>query len=190
MNSLSLEPAIDIIMAPMLTGKTTEVVRRLVIYHEMGMKVLYVNSNKDTRSKDAFSTHNCTLTSIPFDAIKVSDLTTLDVEKYEVIAIDEASFFSNLKETVLRWVEKQNKIVIVAGLNGDFQRQPFGEINDLVPYCDSITKLTAFCVNCKNTKNVIRPAHFTKRTVKSDEKVLVGGKELYIPVCRKCFIEL
>lgn len=151
--------------------------------------MLYVNSTKDTRSNNAFSTHNCTIGQIPFDSIKVENLEDVKIDNYEVIAIDEASFFSNLKNTVIDWVEKHDKIVIVAGLSGDYQRRPFGEINDLIPFCDSITKLTAFCVNCKNTQNIIKPAHFTKRIVQSDEKVLVGGKGMYIPVCRKCFIQ-
>lgn len=155
----------------------------------MEMKVLYINSDKDTRSNESFSTHNCTIGKIPFNSVKISLLSDIDISKYDVIAIDEASFFPDLKNNVLNWVEKQNKILIVAGLNGDYMRQPFGQINDLIPYCDSITKLTAFCINCKRKKNIIKSAHFTKRLLPCDEKILIGGKDLYMPVCRNCFIE-
>jgi thymidine kinase len=180
-------PSIDIIMGPMLSGKTSDVIRRLIIYHEMEMKVLYVNHTIDTRSNSAFSTHNATIGKIPFDSVKISSLDAYDVCKYDVIAIDEAQFFTDLKDTVLKWVEEQKKIVIVAGLNGDFRRHPFGQINDLVPYCDTITKLTPFCLVCRK-KGAIKPALFSKRIVKSDSDVLIGGKEVYSPTCRECFL--
>jgi thymidine kinase len=186
--SLSFTPSIDIIFGPMLASKTTEVIRRLIVYHELDMKVLYVNSVLDTRSDGAFSTHNATIGKIPFDTAKVFTLSEVDVEPYDVIAIDESQFFTDLKKCVLAWVEKQNKIVIVAGLNGDFKRQNFGQINDLIPFCDTVTKLAPFCISCKKGKNVIRTAIFSKRIVESKEEVLIGGKETYIPVCRECYL--
>jgi thymidine kinase len=185
--NLSFFPSIDIIMGPMLCGKTSEVIRRLIIYHEMEMKVLYINNAIDSRSDSAFSTHNATIGKVPFDAIKITDLFSQDVSKYDVIAIDEASFFSDLKETVLKWVEQDKKIVIVAGLNGDFKREPFGQINDLIPYCDSVTKLAPFCMFCRK-KGVMRAALFSKRIVPNDCNVLIGGKDVYSPTCRECFL--
>lgn len=187
---MNLIPSLDLIIAPMYAGKTTEIIRRLTIFHEMDMKVVYINSIKDSRTKDdnSFSTHNPTIKSIPFDSLKSETLNTINVSKYEVIGLDEASFFRDLKEIVLKWVEKEKKIVIVAGLNGDYQRKPFGQLLDLVPFCDNITKLTPFCLSCKKEKNEIRNALFTKRIVSSAEKILIGDKEFYIPVCRQCFL--
>lgn len=189
MNSLSFRPSIDIITGPMYCGKTTALIRKLIIYHELDMKVLYINSNKDNRSEDSFSTHNCTIGQIPFENKKVSSLVECDVSKYDVIGIDEAQLFSNLKSTVLEWAEKLNKIVIVAGLNGDFQRNAFGELIELLPFCDNITKLSPFCTECKNRRNDIRPAIFTKRKNSDKNVILIGGKNIYTPVCRKCFLE-
>lgn len=186
---MNLTPSLDLILAPMYAGKTSELIRRLIIFHEMEMKVLYINSNKDVRSKESFSTHNPTVGKIPFDNIKSENLKSIDVSKYDVLAVDEASFFDDLKETVLSWVEERKKIVLVAGLNGDFQRKPFGQINDLVPYCDTISKLTPFCFTCKKEKNIVTNALFTKRIVSSNEKILIGDKDFYIPVCRECFLK-
>uniref|UniRef100_A0A6C0ELE2 thymidine kinase n=1 Tax=viral metagenome TaxID=1070528 RepID=A0A6C0ELE2_9ZZZZ len=187
MNSLSLEPAIDLIIGPMYAGKTVELTRRLTIYNEMGMKVLYVNSKKDDRSSDDFSTHNEMLGKLIYQTMKVESLSEVPVDLYEVIGIDEAQLFSDLYRYVLNWVEKRDKIVIVSGLNGDFRRQPFGEIVDLVPCCESVTKLSPFCTICKSKHNIIRAANFTKRIVSDQTTILIGGKEAYIPVCRKCF---
>lgn len=184
--ALSFTPSIDIIIGPMYSSKSTELIRRLVIYHDMGLKVLYINSYLDDRSQNDFSTHNQTISSIPFDSLKSRDL-NVDVSKYDVIGIDEAQFFKGLAEQVKSWVEVSRKIVIMAGLNGDYQRKAFGEILDLIPYCDTLTKLSAFCMRCKREKNKITTAQFTQRIVSSDETVLIGGKESYQPVCRDCF---
>jgi thymidine kinase len=172
--SLPSTASLDIIFGPMYANKTTEVIRRLIIYHDIGLKVLYINANIDTRSDKAFSTHNETIGSIPFDAIKCKNLSEQSVVQYNVVAVDEGQFFADL-------------IVIVAGLNGDFRRHPFGQINDLIPYADNVTKLTPFCSQCVK-KGVMRAAHFTKRTVLEESEILIGGKEAYIPVCRQCYL--
>jgi thymidine kinase len=184
--NLSFTPSIDIIIGPMMCGKTSEVIRKLIIYHEMDMKVLYINHVVDNRSKMTLSTHNVTIGNIPFDSIKIEMLGLCDISKYDVIAIDEAQFFRDLKNIVVDWVETQKKIVIVAGLNGDFRRQPFGEINELIPYCDAITKLTAFCVSCRK-KGVIRNGLFSKRMISDKADIVIGGKDIYLPTCRECF---
>lgn len=49
------------------------------------------------------------------------------------------------------------KTVIVAALDGTFQRQPFGPILNLVPMAESVIKLKAVCMICFND------AAFTKR---------------------------
>jgi thymidine kinase len=184
MNNL---PSIDLIIGPMCSGKSSELIRRLNIYSEMDMSVLYVNSACDTRSDSTFSTHNGTIGKLPFTSIKVDVLDQLDISGYDVIGLDEAQFFKGLKDTVLEWVDGKKKIVLVAGLNGDYNRKPFGEVLDLVSYCDTLTKLNAFCIPCKDRDRTIRPAHFTKRITSDDTTVLIGGKEMYKPVCRECF---
>jgi thymidine kinase len=120
--NLLFVPGIDIVFGPMFSGKTTETLRRLSIYHEMDLKVLYINSILDVRNKESFSTHNQTIQKIPFDSLKTQDLKEVNVDKYDVVAVDEAQFFPNLKEIVLDWVECKNKIVVISGLNGDFKR--------------------------------------------------------------------
>lgn len=185
--SLPSSASLDIIFGPMYASKTSEVIRRLIIYHEIGLKVLYINTELDNRSDQAFSTHNKTIGQIPFKAVKSKTLLDQDVSHYNVIAVDEAQFFPDLKNTVLHWVDKLGKIVIVSGLNGDFRRNPFGQINDLVPHADTVTKLTPFCSECVK-KGVMRAAHFTKRTIPNKTEILIGGKEAYIPVCRQCYL--
>lgn len=75
----------------------------------------------------------------------------------------------------------KNKIVIVAALDGTFERKPFGSIINLLPKAEKVLKLNAVCVYCT------KQAAFTKRVVDSKEIELIGGEEMYKPVCRSCF---
>ena len=75
-----------------------------------------------------------------------------------------------------------NKKVYVCGLDGDFERKKFGQILDLIPLCDTVTKLTSLCSLCKNgTKGI-----FSKRITSETEQTVVGSDN-YIPVCRNCY---
>lgn len=184
-----MKPSIDIIIGPMFSGKSTELLRILNTYAAMDVKVLYINSELDTRSNNNFSTHNPMLTNIgKIESCKLSDLNKiydLDLDNYSIIGIDEAQFFNNLKNIVIDLVEKDNKKILVAGLNGDYCRQPFGEILDLIPYCDNITKLNTFCQSCGDN---FTPGLFTKRIIKNNNNtILIGKQESYIPTCRKCY---
>lgn len=73
------------------------------------------------------------------------------------------------------------KIVIVACLDGTFQRKPFGDVLQLVPLAESIIKLTAICKACNYE------ASFSKRLGSETKVELIGGDDEYMPVCRECF---
>jgi thymidine kinase len=73
------------------------------------------------------------------------------------------------------------KIVIVAALDGTFQRKPFGPILDLIPYAERVSKLTSVCAVCG------RDGSYTQRIVGGDQLLVIGGEEMYRPVCRACF---
>jgi len=183
-------PSLDLITGPMYSGKTSELIRRLMIYHELGLQVLYINADIDIRG-EVFSTHNPLLNSLrgkitSFKVQKLMDIT--HNLRFDVIGIDEAQFFPDLKEFILRSVEEEGKKVIVSGLNGDFMRRPFGQILDIIPFCDNITKLFPFCSLC-NDEKILTTAHFTKRVSSETSTIVIGGKNKYIPVCRKCFLK-
>lgn len=184
---------LEVIFGPMYCGKTTTLIRRLNIFGEMDLNILYVNHSLDDRSEDEFSTHNKSITKLgKIDrSVKSPNLTALleQAKEYDVIGIDEAQFFPDLKECVLHMVETMGKKVIVAGLNGDYRRHPFGQIIDLIPYVDELTKLKPFCSQCAKKRKVCRDALFTKRIVGGDEQILIGGHDQYVPVCRECYHE-
>ena len=183
-------PGVEIIIGPMYSGKSTELLRRLNILAEMNLKVLYVNSTVDTRSKTPFSTHNPTLASVgKITAMKISKLEDLTDLSWDVIGIDEAQFFSGLVGSVHNFVEMHDIHVIVSGLNGDSNRAKFGEIIDLIPFCDKIDKLASFCKPCWDRYRRHTDALFSKKIAmaQSDKVVDIGSQDKYIPVCRDCY---
>lgn len=181
--------SIDIIFGPMFSGKSTELLRRLVIFGEAKFKVLYVNSSQDTRKKIS---HNKVVNfdekDLPITYIKTRKLSDIIdmATKYDVIGIDEAQFFEDLVEFSTTLAEKFNKKIIVSGLNSDYKREKFGNIIDLIPICDDITKLFPFCVKCSE-HNIFSRALFSKRIINIDYQTWVGASETYMPVCRACY---
>jgi thymidine kinase len=79
---------------------------------------------------------------------------------------------------------KLNKKIYVSGLDGDFKREKFGKILDLIPMCDKVTKMTSLCSLCKNGT----PGLFSMRLTNEKEQMLIGSSN-YIPVCRFCYEE-
>ena len=77
---------------------------------------------------------------------------------------------------------KNGKKIYVCGLDGDFERKKFGQILDLIPLCDKVSKLTSLCSICKNGT----PGIFSKR-ITTEKKQTVVGSDNYIPVCRNCY---
>lgn len=182
--------SLDIIIGPMYAGKTSELLRRLNMCVLMGFRCLFVNHKLDNRSQSNFSTHNNQLGEIN-NKIKTIKLQNISeclsmIENYDIIGIDEGQLFKDLKEAVYDIVNNYGKKVIVSGLNGDFQMKKFGDIIDLIPFCENITKLNPFCLTCCQN-GIIKPANFSKRIGGGDKIIEIGGTEHYIPVCRKCY---
>ena len=103
------------------------------------------------------------------------------IRNSHVILINEGQFFKGL-HTVVHDMLKNNKIVYICGLDGDFERKKFGEILDLIPLCDKVTKLTSLCSLCKNGTLGI----FSKRISNEKEQTVIGSDN-YLPVCRNCY---
>ena len=84
----------------------------------------------------------------------------------------------------MEFVEVHKKTVYVYALDGDFKRNKFGSVLDLIPYCDKVKKLTSLCSICKNGTKAI----FSHRLSEEEQQVVIGSDN-YIPLCRKCYHE-
>ncbi|XP_059990965.1 thymidine kinase, cytosolic isoform X2 [Lagenorhynchus albirostris] len=99
-----------------------------------------------------------------------------------VIGIDEGQFFPDIVE-FSETMANAGKTVIVAALDGTFQRKAFGTILNLVPLAESVVKLTAVCMEC------FREAAYTKRLGVEKEVEVIGGADKYHSVCRLCYFK-
>lgn len=192
--------ALHLIFAPMFAGKTSKLIEELVKRADIGMKVLYINHSCDVRSTtgvdENVTTHSSQFIKLSHrvDSIKINNLKDVNVSNYRVIGIDETQFFDeSMIEIILNWVDNLGKIVFCAGLDGDYARKPFGHMAKLIPHCTTMVKLNAKCHKCLMDFNElddivlldnVASAPFTARMVKSDEQTLVGGSDIYVPLCR------
>lgn len=168
---------LELIVGPMFSGKTTSLVN---IYNEMKdtENILVVNYSLDTRyDSSKLSTHDKVMIPCEFMSELRSNFDTM--KKADVILINEGQFFPDIKDVVIELVETHHKKVYICGLDGDFKRNKFGELLDLLPYCDNIKKLTAKCDCGKN-------ALFSHRLAISTDQVLIGSTN-YVPLCRRCY---
>lgn len=180
---------LEIIMGPMYSGKTSRLIEIYKKCKFSNIDVYVINHNSDIRYDEKLLTSHdqekipCVQTD-SLSKFTNQILSKEDRKKNTVILVNEGQFFTDLKENILCWVEIFNLRVYVAGLDSDFERNKFGQINDLIPYCDKIEKLTSLCSNCKNGTKAI----FSHR-ISSEKSQVVVGSSNYIPLCRKCFIK-
>ncbi|GFY45855.1 thymidine kinase, cytosolic [Trichonephila inaurata madagascariensis] len=178
-NSSRQKGQIQVIFGPMFSGKTTELIRRMRRYQIAKHNCLIVKYANDVRyDSNNIATHDRQCLSAVC-ATTLTDLKNMACN-YSVIGIDEGQFFP---DTVSFAEEMANngKIVIVAALDGTFQRKAFGDILQLVPLAESVIKLTAVCMLCFDE------ASFTKRIGLETEVEIIGGTDKYMAVCRKCY---
>jgi thymidine kinase len=99
----------------------------------------------------------------------------------DVVGIDEAQFFDDEIVKVCNDLANNGIRVIVAGLDMDFQGNPFGPMPALMATAEYVTKVHAICTRTG------RLAHNSFRTTESDTLVLVGEKGNYEPLSRAAF---
>jgi thymidine kinase len=170
---------LELIVGPMFSGKTSKL---LEIYKQCkfcGISVTVINHTSDTRYDEVMLTTHDQLKIPCIQAIRLRDI--IKLASSDVILINEGQFFEDLYEVTMELLQSHKKIYI-AGLDGDFERNKFGSIIDLIPICDTITKLTSLCSTCKDGTKAI----FSKRITCEKQQTLVGSDN-YIPVCRTCY---
>lgn len=177
---------LEVILGSMFSGKTSRLVEIYKQCKFCNIPVIVINHCIDNRyDEELLSTHD----KIKIPCIKTESLTYILnnvslMNASEVILINEGQFFNDLYENVLQMLTL-GKQIYVCGLDGDFERKKFGQILDLIPLCDKVTKLTSLCSLCKNGK----PGIFSKRISNEREQTVVGSDN-YIPVCRNCYENL
>ncbi|TET86011.1 MAG: thymidine kinase [Anaerolineales bacterium] len=175
---------VEVIAGSMFSGKTDELIRRLRRAEIARQKIQVYKPRLDTRyGQQKLTSHDGAV----FKATPVGnaeELLDLVEEGTTVVAIDEAQFFDDGINSVVKILADQGIRVIVAGLDTDFRGEPFGPLPVLMAQAEQVDKLHAICMVCgdaaSRTQRLIdgRPAHY------NDPVVIVGASELYEARCR------
>lgn len=182
---------LTVIMGCMFAQKTTELLRHIRRYRSIGYRVLVINSNRDTRyGNHCIASHD----EKREEAVMAETLETLDETvrsgAYDVVVVDEAQFFPDLHRWVTTWADETPVHMVVAGLDGTSDRNPFGEVLRLLPHAEEVLRLTALCAVCRDgtkatfSQRIVLPAD----TEEQMGDVLVGGADSYRPVCRAHYL--
>ena len=177
--------SIEVICGSMFSGKTDELIRRLVRATIAKQKVQVFKPAIDVRyAVEKVTSH----AGSDYDAIPVQTAAEIR-EKVEpdttVVGIDEAQFFDPEVIQVAEELATRGIRVLVAGLDTDFRGQPFGSMPVLMSMAEQVDKLHAICMVCgdeaSRTQRLVngRPARF------DDPVVIVGASEMYEARCRE-----
>lgn len=172
---------VEAITGGMFSGKSEELVRRLRRATLARQKVQVFKPGADTRHGPE---RLVTRDKRELQALSVScssDLRQRLDPDVQVVGIDEAQFFDpGLVELVSELADSGIR-VIVAGLDLDYLRRPFGPMPQILALAEYVDKMHAVCMSCG------APAQYSQRMAGGTEQLQVGDGEAYEARCRACF---
>lgn len=173
---------IEVIAGSMFSGKTEELIRRLRRAEFAKQTIEIFKPCIDIRySEEDVVSHNST--AIRSTPVESSAQILLLADNVDVIGVDEAQFFDNGIVDVCVKLANNGVRVIVAGLDMDFMGRPFGPMPALFAVAEYVTKVHAVCMHCGEL------AQYSFRKSENDKIVVLGEKDIYEPLCRRCYNE-
>jgi len=176
---------IEVVCGSMFSGKTEELIRRLVRATIAKQKVQVFKPAIDIRyAVEKVTSH----TGSDFDAIpveKAADIRQRMDDDTTVVAVDEAQFFDPEIVDVAQELASRGVRVIVAGLDLDFRGEPFGPMPVFMAKAEKVDKLHAICMTCGNEASRTQRLVNGKPARYDDPVVIVGASELYEARCRE-----
>lgn len=177
--------SIEVVCGSMFSGKTDELIRRLVRATIAKQKVQVFKPAIDVRyAVEKVASH----TGSTFDAIpveKAADIRSKVDKDTTVVGLDEAQFFDEEIIPIAQELAARGVRVIAAGLDMDFRGEPFGSMPVLMSEAEDVLKLHAICMVCG--ENASRTQRLVNgKPARYDEPiVIVGASELYEARCRQ-----
>ena len=173
---------IEVICGSMFSGKTEELIRRLKRAKFAKQRVEIYKPKVDTRydETDVVSHDSNSIRSIP---VETASEILFYANEVDVIGIDEAQVFDMELVNVCNTLADRGIRVIAAGLDMDYQRNPFGPMPGLMASAEYVDKVHAICVRCGDL------AQYSHRTSSETRQVVLGETNNYEPLCRACYLE-
>lgn len=202
-NTLCAMGRITVIIGPMFSGKTSEMIRLVDRRMIAGQKCVIFKRFKDNRYNDFDGEKNSCVTSPPpptitthpspvrgsqrVSAVEVNDvrgaleyLETLE-EKVHVCAFDEGQFFDGI-DIVADDLCKAGIDVFTSCLQSDYLRRSWRNVTELIAKCTHLIPCHAVCMICNDDR-----ATFSMRITDESDLELVGADDHYKAVCGACY---
>ena len=173
---------IEVICGSMFSGKTEELIRRLKRSQFANQKIGIFKPSVDLRHEDEMIiSHDQN----QIQSISVPAAANIPIlaDGCDVVGIDEAQFFDNEIIQVCNHLANSGMRVIVAGLDMDYQGNPFGPMPGLMATAEYVTKVHAVCSRSGNLAN------YSYRISADKSLVHLGEKESYEPLSRASFFK-
>ena len=183
---------LEVIMGPMFSGKTSELIRLVEreVYAKKKGAIFKMAFDRRYSAKQVV-THN----GLKYNAYTI-DTSHHGVDKIREIAVsngldavgvDEVNFFP---EPVVALLDElaESKKVIACGLNLNFKAEPFRTTMELAARAERVRYLSAVCVVCGQDATRTQRLIGGKPAPKESPVIVVGGKEMYEPRCRDCYV--
>jgi thymidine kinase len=112
-------------------------------------------------------------------------------KKLSCVLIDEAQFLTKNQVRQLGQVaDKLNFPVMCYGIRTDFRGELFEGSSELLALADNLIELKTICSYCVRKATMVVRRDDSGKVVTEGTKVVVGGNDIYTPVCRKHFRKL
>ncbi|MEJ2084072.1 MAG: thymidine kinase [Acidobacteriota bacterium] len=173
---------LEVITGGMFSGKSEELVRRLRRALIARQKVQVFKPRTDTRNDESrlVTRDNRALAALTVaSAVELREKLEPEVQ---VVGIDEAQFFDESLVGLVTELADNGVRVIVAGLDQDYLRNPFGPMPMILALAELVDKVHAVCVRCGGL------AHYSQRIAGGSDQVQVGDTEAYEARCRACYV--
>lgn len=165
----------------MFSGKSEELVRRLRRALIARQRIQVFKPRTDTRHEDELLVTRDKRALAARSVANSEELRRALEPDVQVVGIDEAQFFDAALVELVTELADRGVRVIVAGLDQDYRRQPFGPMPRILALAEFVDKVHAVCVRCGAL------AHYSQRIAGGDEQVQVGDSEAYEARCRNCY---
>ena len=173
---------IEVICGSMFSGKTEELIRRLKRAQFANKKIEVFKPAIDNRYDDQMITSHDS-NQIPSTCVSAAVNILILAKDCQVIGIDEAQFFDDEIVDVCNDLANRGIRVIIAGLDMDYQGNPFGPMPALMATAEYVTKVHAICSETGNL------ALYSHRKSDQEGLVLLGEKNHYQPLSRAAFFK-
>ncbi|MBT4825238.1 MAG: thymidine kinase [Bacteroidetes bacterium] len=173
---------IEVICGSMFSGKTEELIRRLKRAQFANQKIEIFKPAIDNRYDDQMVTSHDS-NQFPSSSVPAAANIPILANDCQVVGIDEAQFFDDEIVEVCNDLANRGMRVIVAGLDMDYQGNPFGPMPALMATAEYVTKVHAICTQTGNL------AQYSHRKSDQEDLVLLGEKDDYEPLSRAAFFK-